>query len=78
MLEAADEGGGGQFGRTGQFYGFQPRNQFAVKAVQLHPRQRGAEAEMHPVAERDMLVGVAADVEAEWLVEDLFVSVAGT
>jgi hypothetical protein len=32
---------------------------------------------MHAVAERDVLVGLAAHIESEWLVEDFVVAVAG-
>ena len=77
VLESAHEGGGGQFWLTGQFDGFQPRNEFGVEAVHLHSRQRGTEAEVHPVSERDVLIGIAADVEAERLIEDLLVAIAG-
>src|SRR6476661_4727046 len=77
VLESAHEGGGGQFWLTGQFDGFQARNEFGVEAVHLHSRQRGTEAEVHPVSERDVLIGIAADVEAERLVEDLLVAIPG-
>ena len=77
MLEAADECRRGQLGRSSQFDGVQAGYQFGEEAVHLHPRQRGAEAEVHAVAECQVLVRVAADVEPERLGEDVLISVPG-
>ena len=43
--------------------------------VDLHPGQIGADAEVRSVAEADMRVGVAQDVERERIVEHVFVEV---
>ena len=76
MLEAADEGGGLHLGRPGELDGLQPGQQFGEQGAGLHPGEGGAKAVVDAEPEREMLVGVAADVEAERVVEDLLVAVA--
>src|SRR3954471_16814063 len=77
MLESADERRGGQLRLARQFDGLQAGQQLGEEAVHLHPRQRGAQTEMYTVAEGEVFVRVAADVEPVGLVEDVFVAIAG-
>lgn len=73
MHDPADERGGDQLRITGQLKGIQPGDQLGEEAGDLHAGQRRGHAEVHPVAERQVPVGVAADVEAERVGEDLLV-----
>src|SRR6476661_4926861 len=75
VLESADERCRRQFGLARQFDGLQAGHQLGEEAVHLHPRQRCSQAEMHTVAEGQVLVRVAADVEPEGLVEDILVAI---
>ena len=75
MLEAADEGGRHEFGLTGEFDRGDPRYQFGEETVHLHAGQCGAQAEVHAVAEGQVLVGIATDVEAHRIGEDVLVAV---
>ena len=71
MLQAADEGGSRPFRPACQLDGFQPGQELGVERAGLHPGEGGTEAEVDAEAEREMPVGVAADVEAERVLEDL-------
>src|SRR5260370_21019668 len=77
VLEAADEGGGGPLGPAGELDGFQAGQELGEQGAGLHPGQGGAEAVVDAEPEREVLVGVAAGVEAERVGEDLLVAVAG-
>src|SRR5438132_970343 len=75
VLEAADERGGHPLRLPRELDGFQARQELGEQGAGLHPGQGGAEAVVHPEAEREVLVGVTADVEAERVVEHLLVAV---
>jgi len=53
-----------------------PREQIRQHEAQFKPRQMGAGAEMLALAKRDMLVGVARQVEAIRIAEDGFVAIS--
>src|SRR5260221_471354 len=75
VLQAADERGGRPLRPAGQLDGFQPGQQLGEECAGLHPGEGGAEAQMDAEAEREVPVGVAADVEAERVIEDILVPV---
>ena len=78
VFEPAGECRGDELRIASQLNGFQPWHQFGEEAVDLHAGQRGAQTEMRAVAEGQVFGGVAADVEAERVVEDVPVGLADT
>jgi hypothetical protein len=75
VLESADEGGGGPLWLASQLNGLQPGQELGEEGTRLHPGEGGTKAEVDAEAEGEVAVGVAAGVEAERVVEDLFVAV---
>src|SRR6201995_2823020 len=76
VLETADERRRDELWVSVELNGFQSRQQFGEEAVHFHPSQRCAQTEMHSVAECQVLVRIASDVEAERIVEYFFVTVS--
>src|SRR5271156_5552128 len=77
VLETSDERRRDELWVSVELNGFQARQQFGEEAVHLHPGQRCAQTEVHPVAECQVLVRIASDVETERFVEQLFITVSG-
>src|ERR1700739_1563639 len=76
VLEPSDERGGGKLRWSRKLDRCQPRNELTDQPAHLHPRQCRAEAEVHTVAKRQVLVGLPRNIEAERFVEHLLVAVA--
>src|SRR5271167_440294 len=75
VLEPADERRRHGLWITSQLNRFQPRYQLGEETADLHAGQRSPQTEVHSVTESQMLVGIAADVEAERIGEDLFIPI---
>src|SRR5690348_7103707 len=76
LFEPADEGGRGERGRANQLDGTQSRQKVSVEAVDLHPSERCAEAEVHAGTEAEMAVRFTADVETLRVLEGLGIAIA--
>src|SRR6185295_19371819 len=75
--EPADKGRLDAAGRSGHLDHIEPSEQLLEERLDLHLRQMLAETDMRAIAEGDVAVVLARDVELEGIGPDVFVAVAG-